>query len=554
MPNKQRMSNLTSRIWLYSLWVVLLLFQGYVTELLGDEAYYWMYSRSLDWGYFDHPPMIAIVIHLGTSILDGELGARLMAILLNLGTLLLLDYLIKPRQFHLFALLVASIGILHFLGFLALPDSPFLFFFTLYLVLYKSFLKKNNLVLSLCLGLAMAGMLLSKYHGFIIIIITILSNPRIVTNYRAWLSILIAALLCLPHLLWQIDHNYPSLQYHFTDRSSQSYSIWFTMEYLITQPFILGPFTGLLAFFAVAKCRTESSFEKTLKYIFWGGYLFFLLMTFKDRAEAHWTVFTIVPAVYFSYRWLVDHPAYRKYFQRASIVAIILIGILRLFVVLDYTDSRYPSVANLNAEFHHRAEIAHLRTMTQDHPVAIYDSYQLASLYNFYGHPSAISYTTYLSRSNQYDLWESKGSLSGKRVVLLPNYNIEDWDEVSPGSNIRYKMMPNFQSYASLLITVDSTDMLIDNNRLTTQVTILSESSQAFNQSRPPHLNALFYVGGNYHSEQLVKKIKPSDLGNSLEVKIDLPTESDHFETRLAISQGWLHSHPPQVSIPISQD
>jgi hypothetical protein len=23
---------------------------------LDDEAYYWVYSKFLDWGYFDHPP------------------------------------------------------------------------------------------------------------------------------------------------------------------------------------------------------------------------------------------------------------------------------------------------------------------------------------------------------------------------------------------------------------------------------------------------------------------------------------------------------------------
>ena len=33
-----------------------------------DEAYYWEWSRRLAPGYFDHPPMVALLIRFGTSI------------------------------------------------------------------------------------------------------------------------------------------------------------------------------------------------------------------------------------------------------------------------------------------------------------------------------------------------------------------------------------------------------------------------------------------------------------------------------------------------------
>src|SRR5437868_5289786 len=55
------------------------------TPLTFDEAYYWMWSRHLAGGYYDHPPMVAIVIRLGTLIAgDTELGVRLVSILLAL--------------------------------------------------------------------------------------------------------------------------------------------------------------------------------------------------------------------------------------------------------------------------------------------------------------------------------------------------------------------------------------------------------------------------------------------------------------------------------------
>src|SRR5690242_20667951 len=53
-----------------------------VTPLTFDEAYYWLWSKHLAFGYYDHPPMVALVIRLGTLIAgDTELGVGLVSIL-----------------------------------------------------------------------------------------------------------------------------------------------------------------------------------------------------------------------------------------------------------------------------------------------------------------------------------------------------------------------------------------------------------------------------------------------------------------------------------------
>ncbi|MBQ8423556.1 MAG: hypothetical protein IJY36_04795 [Coprobacter sp.] len=54
----------------YSLlvWWVLNLLQAAFTELAHDEAYYFIYAEKLDWGYFDHPPMTALLIALGNEL------------------------------------------------------------------------------------------------------------------------------------------------------------------------------------------------------------------------------------------------------------------------------------------------------------------------------------------------------------------------------------------------------------------------------------------------------------------------------------------------------
>src|SRR5512132_3071469 len=65
--------------------VALRLVAAAFTPITFDEAYYWMWSKHLAGGYYDHPPGVAAVIRVGTMIAgDTELGVRLVSILLAL--------------------------------------------------------------------------------------------------------------------------------------------------------------------------------------------------------------------------------------------------------------------------------------------------------------------------------------------------------------------------------------------------------------------------------------------------------------------------------------
>src|SRR5258705_11244122 len=65
--------------------IALRLVSAAYTPLTFDEAYYWTWSKHLAGGYYDHPPMVAVLIRLGTLIAgDTELGVRLVSILLAL--------------------------------------------------------------------------------------------------------------------------------------------------------------------------------------------------------------------------------------------------------------------------------------------------------------------------------------------------------------------------------------------------------------------------------------------------------------------------------------
>src|SRR5690554_4800402 len=117
---------------------VLNLLQSVNTELLLDEAYYWYYSRNLAWGYFDHPPMVAWMVRLGSTIFPAELGVRFISCMLYSITIFLLWTLIdhprKEKYLLLFCVLFLSPTLFHAYGFFTLPDTPLLFFTSLFLL------------------------------------------------------------------------------------------------------------------------------------------------------------------------------------------------------------------------------------------------------------------------------------------------------------------------------------------------------------------------------------------------------------------------------------
>ena len=86
------------RLLFYSSWFILNLIQAWSTGLFDDEAYYWIYSKFPAWGYFDHPPMIAMLIKAGSSLFSGELGVRLFIVILNVLTILIIEKLLDKKD------------------------------------------------------------------------------------------------------------------------------------------------------------------------------------------------------------------------------------------------------------------------------------------------------------------------------------------------------------------------------------------------------------------------------------------------------------------------
>ena len=96
-----------------------------------DEVYYWCWSNDLQWSYYDHPPMTAVLIRLSTAIFgDSIFALRVPACIASVFVLYVISQLTRsrPLMWGVFLSPLFTIGAV-----LMTPDSPLLMFWAGYL-------------------------------------------------------------------------------------------------------------------------------------------------------------------------------------------------------------------------------------------------------------------------------------------------------------------------------------------------------------------------------------------------------------------------------------
>src|SRR4051812_31942537 len=179
--------------WTIAALLVLRLVAAAYTPLTFDEAYYWTWSKHLAAGFYDHPPMVAIVITLGTLIAgDTELGVRLFSILLVLptswavyraaGILLGSEVVAATAAILLNATMMVSVETM-----LITPDSPLLAASAFVLFFLAKIFESGRGAWWLAAGAAVGVALLSKYNALFfgpVILIWLVAVPEL----RHWLK------------------------------------------------------------------------------------------------------------------------------------------------------------------------------------------------------------------------------------------------------------------------------------------------------------------------------------------------------------------------------
>ena len=275
------------------------------TPLTFDEAYYWLWSKHLAGGYYDHPPMVALVIRAGTMIAgDTELGVRLASVLLALP----MSYWIYRTASILFggirvaatAALLINVTLMAAVGtMIVTPDAPLLVAASFVLFCLAKLVESGRGVWWLAVGAAAGVALLSKYTALFFgpaILVWLLATPP----QRHWLATpwpylggLVAAAVFAPVILWNADHQWVSFLKQMTGRAHfQDFRPAYIAELIPTQFAFATPLVfilGAMGLYALIRHKIGALSARALTdAMFWTITLYFVWHSLHARVEANW--------------------------------------------------------------------------------------------------------------------------------------------------------------------------------------------------------------------------------------------------------------------------
>ena len=207
--------------------VLLRLVAALYTPLMCDEAYYWMWSKHLAGGYYDHPPMVALVIRLGTMIAgDTELGVRLVSILsalpMSWAVYRTAQILFRDARVAATAAIMLNVTMMVAIGTMIItPDVPLMVASSFILFFLAKVLETGRGSWWLAVGAATGAALLSKYNALFfgaVMLIWLIVVPEL----RRWLMSpwpylggVVALAVFSPVIFWNADHQWLSFLKQF---------------------------------------------------------------------------------------------------------------------------------------------------------------------------------------------------------------------------------------------------------------------------------------------------------------------------------------------------
>ncbi len=419
-------------------------------DLSPDEAHYWEWSRRLDLSYYSKGPLIAYLIHAGTSVLgDNVFGIRGMAVLFSVLSSVVLYKLIKDLYDNIPAavfgsLLFQIIPLYAPFGIIFSIDSPFIFFWIL--SLYAFWLAVNNstqfTVLNysnkdtpafslsgyktwVIVGITAGLGLLAKYTmaffflcGFLFLLF---SDKRwLLWTAKPYLALLTAILIFSPVIIWNIQNDWVTLKHtagHVGFADGFRISIETFGEFLLSQ---VGVITPVIFFLMMYRLFIQFNFDLKGRFLFFFCIpvaAFFLLKSLQGKVQANWAMHGYITAlIAFSGYYL------NSGLKRSKLVVILtIVGIIIALTVTVI--SHYPSVINLPPKSDPSSRLRgwrglgtevsniHSSILKEGEVIIFSDSYQVSSQLAFYVQGKPETYCINLGRRlNQYDFWPDLNS------------------------------------------------------------------------------------------------------------------------------------------------
>ena len=532
-----------------AIWFVIGLIQNYFTEVNGEEAYYWLFSQYLDWGYLDHPPMVGVVTAPGYLLMPNPLGLRMGMLIINVLTMLVVWKTTEKKDTKLLIWIFAALLSVHVGSYMVKTDVPLILGVALFYYFYKEYLKSDNLKTVFFLALSIALILLSKHHGILVVFFTVLSNVRLLTKKTFWYTVGFTVLLMLPHTYWQYMNEFATIKFHLYNRIDMGFS-WENIAYYIgVQPLVFGPLIGVSLLAASYANKKKSDFNRALRFTIVGVLIFFLVSTFKVEFHKHWTSVLSVPFMLLGHEYISKHANWRKVLVRLSIASIIIVIPARIYLAHDFFPKKWTEGWDVLHNWDTWAD--EIQELSGGLPIMFNNHYERSSRYAYLTKDIVHCYNTFDYRETHHDLLPLEENLQGKSVFQINRFrDTARYDDyfTQIGKGIHYRVIDNFRSYRKVLVELDDPQKKYDltaGQELSLKLNLENKYDRAVDFAhagdRPVYLNVHYLKGltpvGIERLEFLTGKMAKGAM-RSMEVDLTIPELEGNYDIRFSIQVG----------------
>lgn len=397
--------------------------------MTGDEAYFIVWGKNLDYGYYDHTPFVGWLLAALLTVSDASWWLRLPSVLLPIVISYGIYRILQPRlpQVAIWVALAYLLAPVNLINILITTDTPLIFFSFLsawffYLALYVSKSKKDFLLAGLFLGLAF----FSKYFA---VLLGLSYGIYIVLFHRDKKSIIGLGLIILMvapfvglNLLWNYNHCWNNILFNLFNRTANANdSLISLMKYFGMLIYLFSPV--LIYFLIKNKSQIKLQWSENISRLYiWLAFfplVLFLLVLFRKEIGLHW-VLSFYPFVFIALAGVLSLKQWRWTFHFMwvfGLMHIIALSSILLLPVENFSNKK-EAVENLVFGKYPQEVLQKLEPYEKDYTFATI-SYGMSSVLSYYTRKHVIVFDRASFHAREDERLTNYKKLNGKNILIF---------------------------------------------------------------------------------------------------------------------------------------
>ncbi|PWT73601.1 MAG: hypothetical protein C5B59_13065 [Bacteroidetes bacterium] len=425
--------------------------------LMPQDAYYQFYGEHLALSYFDHPPMIAYILRIFTSLLGRfsfviKFADSLVTAFSFYFFWRLSDRFLDAEDAKKSVLLFLSTLMFTILSLVSTPDVPLVLFWIISLINLHSALFLEKKLCWLSAGLFMGLAFDSKYTAVLLpgglgLFLLISNKFRSYLYSKHFFGMLTVFLITIsPVIIWNVQHDFASLRFQSQSRMQSiertNFDIFNFLGFIGHQAAVLIPILFFVLIYFLAResgkfLQRKLSFTQEnifLLSFFIPGFAVFFLLSFFYWVKLNWTM----PAYITGIIWV------SRFFNQRQLIWQVLLSFL-IHIALAIEIFFYPFHVDSDDTWIGWKELSdQVRIRQQQNPgsfVFSADDYKTSAMLHYYLNEPVYSQNIIGKPALQFDyVGTDLKSLTGKNALFIdsdPDF-LDNEDDKPPKELTQY--------------------------------------------------------------------------------------------------------------------